>query len=399
MYATYPHGLTIQQFAKYFRLDPWHVAGFCTCTDPDEYAMTQGCRCGCGTGGNSWNEATLADVSWAIAEAEADLYAYLGFPPIERWFVGEEVFIEGKPGWWQKGGRPRTVSTSLYIHEFGLRTLSYLGNAPVAVTVPIVGQLDTTAITYAVGAGVQAAQVRFFVPDAYRFGLPLDGFEIQAESVGIVGTTLTATFRNFRLGLPDVNGEREDCLNRNDEDSYITSIDLYVEGLDKCAQGVAIGTPEGGCGGQPCLESETPVCMTHRINGVYQYQALKGCAEGVFSLDNCPTIAPNRLRLNFKAGYPNRNGRLDPLMVAAVCNLAASKLSCDLPSCDCDTCRYDAITELRKVEKVKVDEGASGEIGDRYSILATADQKNNAPFGVHKGALDAWRTIRQYKKL
>lgn len=164
-------------------------------------------------------------------------------------------------------------------------------------------------------------------------------WRVRPINVSIVGGNLTITGHSTLLVLPALEETTNpQILDVTNLSNYAATLDIYQILPDinltttDPAQGTAVWDPmPGDCQSTPCAPIILPICVnaTDVDNGIVS-------VDYIISGNNCPTSnrEPDRLHLNYVAGVPLVNGRMNPDYANIVAHLATALLPNGKCACD-----------------------------------------------------------------
>lgn len=349
------------------------------------------------------------DIALAIAQAEADIERELHYRLLPTWEVDE----------WRPTVRPWRKelfnTNSLDVRGFQQTVFTnwkqfISGGIEAKDLVPPAG----AAILYSGDDGdgydkvatVEQA-VTFTDPCEVAIYYPGEGgadeWEIKPISVSIDAGIATIVFRREQCVLPELMAYLRDPdiprpagLEGTDNDNFLTTVDVYRHWNDPQQQVTFLWEPfavcDCGTGCQLCAFSAQTGCLMQREDpriGAVSYRPGAWNADDA-SFDSAIWAVgrqPDLARLWYRAGLRNRSlacptRTMDPEWARIVAYYAAALL--DRPVCECnnvhawiDHWRQDLAPNLENV-----------------SFQISPEDLNN-PFGTRRGAIFAWRRVRQ----
>lgn len=233
---------------------------------------------------------------------------------------------------------------------------------------------------------VDVNEIALYYSAAFRMGAELDEtWRIRPLTVTRSGADVIIRGHITLLVNPALyEAYVPENLNAADANNYMDTVDVYRRFVDTTAtndepmQGRAIWDIPPGCSSD-CVVKYRALCATQREPDV-GYLNIK-----VVPCDWPYLWQPDRLLLHYVAGEPRQNGRMSPEFARMVAYLAVSLL----PSEKCGCERSDRIMNYWKQHPA---------LGDTQRPL-TAEEINNSPFGVGRGALYAWKRVEKKKHL
>jgi hypothetical protein len=347
-------------------------------------------------------------VARSIRQAEDSIEQYLGYSLTPQWRndrINLPDYYRAEFARWRSVGNrwnPFTAPWGRFI-QAGARAKDIIEiNAPITWATPPTEDPATnwpyTGTITIVGATFDDVnEIRVYYPD--QSGNDLADIRPITVSYNSGTETLTITvsrqlcvkeplFESVNVTTRPVRGEV--AYNSN----FISEVDVYRVYNDASNQGAIGWNMWNGCpsctdnGCAACTSNAQQICVqaarpdhSSLIWGSATYSDAYGIYE--FS-DWCGLQAPEFISLNYQAGYPLQNGRMNPLLARAVMDLSMSMI--ERPPCGCITRRFEeAQKDLRQVAK-----GESYDLSPLYK---------SSPFGTKRGAVEAWRVISQYPRL
>lgn len=331
--------LTIDQFAQTLGLNPWIMGQFGKGL-PAGIANTCGDCCLYET---SWGKnmtkdgVSRAEVARAIHAAEAMFAKYTGYYPAPKLFTEDDYHFPPVIGRYEPV-QPIKLNYG-YLQTVGSPTLTALNT--VAVTRASTDDdalLDTFTATVTVPTGTTADQVEVYFTDTDRDDLPLEDWQITPVRVSISGTTATIKGDAYLLAKPrHMRTLPYPTLDATDTGAYVSEVEVYRRTLDTCQQGTLIWN-EGDCASTPCQPTTKTACfqIKDRRRAEIMATPVTTCTDGVFTTEPLyRDNLPDRVTLNYTAGYPLRNGLMDEWHAQIISWLAAALLPCETCACGC----------------------------------------------------------------
>lgn len=327
----------------------------------------------------SWQKQFLSreEIGLAIAQAENALEKVLGFPIAPKWISQEPNPYPQKAavssgfteGWLTPDRRWKSVSLANgYIQKLGQKVWTLVETDVTYTRSDPDGdgfdELFTATVT---AADLDVNTIKVFYPEADRDNLD-ESYEIRPLSLSYDGSTLTIKGKMYQLVKPSETEKIKPSSLDATGTIYTEALDVYAETADDDF-GTAIWDKGSG---YMCAEGDAAATIENA-----QIQAPRRIRPVISS---CHTLGrpPNRLMVNYQAGYPLKNGKVDTIMALMVARLSTTYLPA--LSCGCD--RADQILFFwRSVP-------SDGEIGARPLTL---EEINENIFGASRGAVFAWQ--------
>lgn len=333
----------------------------------------------------SWQKQFLSreEIAMAIAQSEEALRNELGFPIAPQWFEGElhdypqraAVSVGRTSNWVSAKGTWKSIPLENgYITALGKRTLTLIEADVAYVSSDTDGDSINDRFTATVNAaGLDVNKIRVYFPSAERGVYDFETYRIRPLFITYVDPVLTIIGSLSQLVKPSLT----DALKPSSLDVagaiYATAIDVYEEGIE-ADYGTAYWDRVEylNCAAATDAISSAEITGTRRITPTINGSYLQG-------------RAPNRLAVNYQAGYPLKNGAVNPVMAEVVARLATTYIPA--LSCGCD--KPDQILTFWRSSP------ADTETGKRPMTLKEIDENI---FGVTRGAIFAWQKVQQIKQ-
>lgn len=331
------------------------------------------------------------EVATAIAEAEYSIAEQLGYWPAPKYFVDEHAdYPRAAPlrrqSLFNAVGEWKAVDLDWgYVIGGGLlNRTSISANAGVTLSDPDGdGVNERFTVTFAT-ALTDPNEIGLYFAATDRMNDPVgEQWRIRPVVVVISGGNATVTGHSSLLVKPILTTTTDpQDLGVNDA-IYATQVDAYRVFRDDTHtdsspfQGVAIWDSDPSC--EPdCTFEVSPICLGER--GREQGKAYVSISQW-----SCHWI-PNRLQINYLAGYPlDSQGRMDGELARIVARLATALLPSE--KCGCD--RWNRILQHWRA---KPNEGDDGRSFSQREI-------DTNPFVERNGALWAWKRINSLRSM
>lgn len=323
----------------------------------------------------------------AIAEAEASIELWLGFPLVGRWIAGEEHTF-----------RTQTVAAQArqkHVRYGGIEAKSLIEAARPIVYSDEDGDGFAETATVTVTTTVENAyEIEIYYPDQDGD----DGFEIRNTKVTLSGGVATIVFKRWQclkqqylMSMIDPRAEIA-----TDNSLFLTTVDVYRRYNDPATQ-IEFHTYNNlcACGGEGCQTCAYTVgggCIrvVDGRNGLLALNSAEWSADDLVYYNTVVCRAPNRAKLYYYAGLGWRGDytKMDPAWERAVAYYALSLLN--RPICKCS--HLSGIGNIWK-EDLAIIEGFGG--GMRTGPMASVIKA--CPLGTTRAAINAWRRVQQYQ--
>lgn len=396
MRSDVPTGLTLLQYCRFIGFDPFTMAQF-----SDGFPTTSTPACDKPVFSHQWQYDFLSrdEFNQAINQAEAMIAAELGYWTYPRYIVGEKITypMPGIVGMRGGGGNFKGQWKSVKLSYGMVQTPGILARTLINDNVAITrtdedgdGVKETFEVTVnGIPAGTTADEIALYINAADRvsvFNGLSERWRIRPLYVSIAGDVATIRGHACLLVKPTLyEGFDNTGLDVTIDTNYLTAVSCYRVYTDTTATTV---TPNQGIASWealPCSESSGftsyPVVLTPR-------NADLGFVGVDWSAANCTTnYEPDNVQVNYLAGLPLQDGMIDQTLGLAVAQLATALL----PGLACGCNRSERIIAHWRAPIFESE-------GDEQTNFAPDDAGSN-PFGVARGAVYAWRAVREYKQI
>lgn len=342
-----------------------------------------------------------SEVATAIAEAEAAFAEVAGFWPAPQYIVDEalrypkhhdsRIFSTGRTA---RGYMKPVQLQWPYVVSGGVLNRTVMTDSPAT---PVFSDPDgdgvedrfTITITnaYAGGTVTDPKEIAVYFTSTDRNGETLsETWRIRPVNVVISGGTVTITGHKTLLVKPDLTlGTNTQALDPAVGTNFVTEVEVYRTFVDVTAtdgipyQGVAVWDVPPDCASN-CQEQVKALCLGH-------YDLENGIVTASFGT---PTEwpygwQPDRLRVNYVAGYPaNAQGYMDDHMARIITYLSVALLPHE--KCGCERSQ-----RILNYWRSKPNEDTKNDRGRSFTL----EEINTNPFVERNGALWAWKRVRQ----
>lgn len=341
-----PTLLPLDTWAAILGIDPWSF-------NQMGYPFPKSAQCQDAIFQFPWQKDHLSreEIGEAIAEAEAMLAQELQFWPAPKYFIGEVVpyprpYLPDRYGY---GGdiRGYQKSVQLKYHKVisgGAMNRTFIGQIAGADLVKIdedgdgvYETFEATIINAAIGTLDDPYELALYFSADVRHGERLDEtWRIRPLTISISGNT--ATIRGHRTLLVDPQIEfraNAEKLNPATDANYVVTVECYRVFTDVTAteaqpyQGIAEWKTIPGCV-EGCSYEGHELCLGPDSNDTGYVFADFGlpCVWPYGDRD------PDRLRVNYLAGYPLIDGQMDKQLATMVTYLSIALLANEKCGCD-----------------------------------------------------------------
>jgi len=341
------------------------------------------------------------EVAQVIADAESMIADQLLYWPAPKYFEDEVVpyprphqrelygFAGTPRGEWKTVGLKwhKVISGGVF-NRSALGTIS--GSDLTASDLDADGVKETFTATItnaAIGSITDPNEIGLYFAAANRHGEDIsETWRIRPVRVSISGNTATITGHRALLvnPVPEFQVDPQELV-ATDDANYVTSVECYRAFTDSTAtesapyQGVAIWKNDPTCT-QDCTFSLKELCLGQHDNDQGQVFASFGSS----STWPFTTREPDRLQVNYVAGLPRENGKIQADMARCIAYLSVSLLAHE--KCGCD--RTNRIM-------AKWREPITRFVDNSAKAAAYASASN--PFPVTQGGLWAWSRVKVWK--
>lgn len=334
----------------------------------------------------------IDEVALAVQQAETMITEQLGFYPAPYYEELAEVKVPRnvRTDWWNAP----FMTSKKYVQSYGRKVLypitlgapvNYvdLDNDPRGINeTAIIGENLYGGLT---GCDSDNCTLRVFFQESdgaldhpsYEYEIRpvkvesyLGGVILKAPSALFIKPTLT------RLTKEECkySGDEDAWINDYDESNWVTNVDIYCEMIDT-------DTPAGEVTWMdfcetPCGTTSSDLCITALKSKVGSFKA--NLESDCYT--RCP---PELLNVSYTSGYPLRNCVMDTIMQRAIIKL--SNVLLPLFPCRCPQ-EYGSMTSQEEIW-----------FQDRLPVDPLTTEAANMPWQLYsRGALEAWRIVRQF---
>lgn len=349
----------------------------------------------------SWQEDFVSreEVAYSIAMAENDIAQQMEYWPAPKYFAGEIVqypqdhkkYVFAPP--YDQRGYAKTIQLRWHrIITPGIFTRVVIGDTANLTLLDLDNDGIDDHFTCSIATTVtDTSQIAAYFRAADRMTEPLsEQWRIRPIDVTISGGTATITGHITLLVQPILQaGFGVEKLDATDTTIYVEQITIarvYTDSThtdDDPNQGVAIWDVPDDCTAD-CTVQQKPLCLTNVDSAIGRPSAEfeSACCWGL-------GLEPNRLQVNYLAGIPLENGRMNSTYGKLVAILATAYLTSE--KCGCE--RSNRILYRWRQLATEQRTGASTP-GRPY----TQREIDSNPFGEPTvGALYVWKQIRNLK--
>lgn len=396
--------LSLEEWREIIGWNPWHFWGLAG----DKAPVTSACNTAVTQyGWQGADAAGRADIVEAISAAEQTLSEYLGFSPAPRYEIDELPF----PQYNDRRGQFLSATDAMgqwmpfklkrgELIETGTLARTLIGNATVTFSDDDNDGLKETFTLSIATSVTDPSEIAVYFAATERF----DGsgvserWRVRPVSVTISAGVATIKGRAWCIVKPvRYEGVSALPLDPADEANFASSLAVYRLYTDPTDQGAFVWeTSPGGCidcadalpnANDPSAVSTVAARYVIRnvdigiIAGeaaIYDTATQQWCAQG------WPYgYAPARARVNYLAGKPLLDGRMNRQMRTIVARMAAAELSRRICACD---------VANRELYRWQFDRARSAGVNDEQYSIDPRDLGN--PFGTREGHIWAWKQVK-----
>lgn len=349
------------------------------------------------------------EIARAIADAESIITQWLGYPPASKWIADERVMLTRPAGpslfnYTQRDVRGFWSQARLgqgYVIQGGVEAWSaiQLGVAVAYSDTDGDGYKETATIAVPTTLGV-IDEISVHYPGKIAAGDYT--WEVRPITVRIAAGTATITCRREQLVKTNfIEGLVVQVADGQDDTDFLATVDVYRHYNDPSQQAHLLWLQTwcscAGAGCTNCEGSSQTACLmpTDERNGLVIPQP--GTWDGVSEFDSAYLLecrGADKMRAWYRAGWRAKGlvapmVQMEPDWERAITYLALTLL--DRPLCTCENLR--AYTMYWAEDLAGTSSTATG--GSMTFRLSDAVLDN--PFGTTRGAIYAWRRVREYR--
>lgn len=396
--------LSLEEWREIIGWNPWHFWGLAG----DKAPVTSACNTAVTQyGWQGADAAGRADIVEAISAAEQTLIEYLGFSPAPRYEMDELPF----PQYNDRRGQFLSATDAMgqwmpfklkrgELIETGTLARTLVGDAVVTLSDDDNDGLKETFTLSIATAVTDPSEIAVYFTAADRF----DGSDVSERwrvrpvSVAISAGVATIKGRAWCIVKPvRYEGVSALPLDPADTANFASSLAVYRLYTDPTDQGAFVWeTSPGGC--IDCADANLNANDPSAVATVSARYVIRnadiGIVAGEAAIYNAATqqwcaqgwpygYAPARARVNYLAGKPLLDGRMNRQMRAIVARMASAELSRRICACD---------VANRELYRWQFDRARSAGVNDEQYSIDPADLGN--PFGTREGHIWAWKQVK-----
>lgn len=331
------------------------------------------------------------EIAGAIEKAEAAIALQLKYWPAPKYL---DDTVERPPQTRSRAG-PARYGVGLpfgYVHGGGILARAEIDPGAAVTRTDEDGDGVKETFTVSVATALtDSEEIALYYTAADRNNLPLgETWRIRPVNVAISGGTATITGHASLLVVPDKTLAVDPAeLNVTLDANYVTAVAVYRVYRDTTAaeatpnQGWAIwnAVSQNPCTSTPCVPSTRAICVDESFT--------EGRQVYVSYPDPSTCVhwrKPDRIRVKYLAGVPREQGRMARMYADAVAHLATAWLPAD--KCGCE--RSQRILHWWRALP-NDDERETGRRPVTFDEIMM-------PFGERRGAVYAWKLVRELKQ-
>lgn len=347
------------------------------------------------------------EIRAAISTAEQLIHDYLRYWPSPRYvrktIAWPETQQSGFFGSYVTDPIGRYLSVQLpehYVQAVGMEQQTLIGDADVIFSdEDNDGLPETFTVTIATSVtDVDQIAVYFTVTD--RLTDEMDMWRIEPVQVSISGGVATITGHKWLLVKPiRYEGVQRTPINPTVDNNFVSEISVYQRTTNMDEQATLIWEATPFPWWATCQPSSTDpaaiatatarVGIRNGVDGIVsigQARQSDGTWTGTGWWESC-SRPPDRVTVNYLAGYPLINRQIDTTWQRTVTYLAIAQTVREVCGCK------GAGQMWRYLQQDLA--RTSGDAGEAFGAISAADLSN--PFGTRRGAVMAWKHVMQQR--
>lgn len=382
--------IPLETFVNWWGIDPWRANGIDLTgelVNQRKQSDSKNCFCMLQHPYQAKDQFSRDDLIEMLKFGEAVFIDEAGYYPVPTQVLLENKQYDSKTGFKQyKTGLYKSIEPifNYQIKEFGYRYLESMNT--VLLVRDDIG--DGTGNILQQFSGSFPVQDMIDLKKIHLYFLESDGRDIETPNIEddydwevrpirfkLNGNNIEFIAPAYLFKKPELD-EEDNCV-LHEFDTYVTSVEIFYERIDKCQQGNFI-CENYNCQ-HDCESQKWPVCFNLRKvgkgkNGV-PYP--KGCNANGDYVDYCLNCLPNEVEYNYITGMEINNRFLvDDETQKAIFLLSICLYDCIKEWCVCDICPRKKVEYYRTPELVKIENAAKNSaMGDRYEHYITDETK------------------------
>lgn len=372
----------LASFINFWGIDPWRANGIDLTgelVNQGRQQDTKNCYCMLQHPYNSKDQFSRDDLIEMLKFGEEVFIDEAGFYPTPTQILSEGHQYNYKNGLYQKtGGFLKSIEPKYNYHlkETGTRVLESLGY--IVLVRDDIGDesgdiLQEFSGSFPLGTitDLNKIHIYFTESDGRDISIPIieQNYEWEIRPIRFKINSGNVEFNTpaYLFKKPELD-ESATCV-LHEFDSYVTTVEVFYETINKCEQGGFV-CEKFGCSGNDCESTLYQACFNSRKVGL-GYNLVpypKSCnANGDF-IDYNLNCVPNEVRVNYISGQtPSYNFTIPTETQKAIFLLSICMYDCIKKWCVCDICPNQITDYYRAVELIKIESSPKGtSLGDRY---------------------------------
>jgi len=343
----------------------------------------------------AWQKDTVCrdEIAEAIADAEDMIASRINFYPAPKYFTDEEHTNPRPrnnevPGWVSKSSHWKRLATDYwFIQNVGVLTFTQLdtpsvsGSEVVSTDLDGDGFDDTYVITVTLASEPAIRELALFPGDDWRLEEAIDdSWRIRPFRVTKSGTTYIFYVPKYACIQYELQERYNPSVLDASDAIFVTDFIVARRWTDTAHtvanpnQGIAIWDVPDTC--DPDCDVQTyPVCYAN-------YERESGLVNVQLEPDSPYYWYPDKLRINYVAGIPEKDFKMEHRWALTVARLATALLSND--KCGCERSNI-ILANWRNIPSLQK---------ERARPLSI--EEINSEFGPAEGALYAWKQVSRY---
>lgn len=380
--------LSLDEWANILTINPWE---FNTCIGGLPAIMLRGCESVFHPFSYQVDFVAWDAIAQAIEQAESMVSEVVGYYFAPKQFTGEiAAYPQGaRSGFqaglvWSKNGQYKPVRMEwAKIQAIGSYTES-LVEAGVTVTYSDEngdGVIDTFTLTVTVAENTSPGSIIAYVPVS-EWTYPQSRtqyWQIRPVNVSVSGTTATITGHAAQLAKPSLQEDYDldkSAIDISNAANRLATLDIYLQSVDTDSAITAYWNQDVyGNGTVSTTLNEAITVPSQEWDRGFIRPSFNGCSTYV------NRGAPQSLKVNYIAGVPRVNGRIDPRLARIITYLSVALLNEE--TCGCE--RSDRIIRRWRM--------FPNEGQDKRPMTPSEIDAN--PFGARNGMRYAWQQIQR----
>lgn len=320
-------------------------------------------------GGPLWKEGDRLIIQLALAQAQQQIEAFIGYPLCKTWVTGRVQDVYNHDIRWVDQQRMRCAGTTVTKYprliEPGIRATEMIEEDATLTFGEKIATVGPIAVTF-----TDPREVKVYYPDSER--------RIQPSRVVISGGNLTIQIPRYRLVITDLLNTPEGGIAYEPLENFLSTVDVVRLYTDPSTQAIFVrpncrnNNCYGGC--TECTQTGCIYMLDPEIGFVNVSPAVWDEETETWNARNVCGTGYSLVRLNYACGIEY----LTPEAEKIIISLAHSKLYGP-------PCGSDALADLWKK--------------DNEIPRMLTRERINCPFGMANGAWNAYLWAKQFKSV